>query len=88
MRLKETLESLLVHILSLNSSIYIGYLRKKGVEIGEGTRFFGNVNLDLSRPHLVHIGRNVSIAQGVSILTHGFEWVVLQGQKSGCCGLV
>jgi acetyltransferase-like isoleucine patch superfamily enzyme len=81
LRLKETLESLLVHLLSLNSSLYIGYLRKKGVEIGEGTRFFGNVNLDLSRPRLIHIGRNVSIAQGVSILTHGYEWVVLQGKN-------
>jgi carbonic anhydrase/acetyltransferase-like protein (isoleucine patch superfamily) len=62
----------------LDSNLYIGYLRKKGVTIGEGTRFFGTVNVDLSRPKLIHIGRNVSITQGVTILTHGFEWAALK----------
>jgi carbonic anhydrase/acetyltransferase-like protein (isoleucine patch superfamily) len=27
---------------------------------------------------LIHIGRNVSITQGVTILTHGFEWAALK----------
>ncbi len=74
------MESVLARFLSFNSHLYIGYLRKKGVDIGEGTRFFGMVNVDLSRPKLIHIGRNVSIAQGVTLLTHGFEWSVLKMQ--------
>ena len=32
-----------------------------------------------TRPWLIDIGKNVKITEGVTILTHGFDWSVLKG---------
>jgi acetyltransferase-like isoleucine patch superfamily enzyme len=37
-----------------------------------------NVTIDLTRPCLLEIGNNVHFTQGPTILTHGFDWVVLR----------
>ncbi len=66
------------YICSTNPKLYINYLRKKGVTVGEGTRFFGRSTVDLTRPVLVEIGRNCMIADNTTILTHGFDWSVLR----------
>lgn len=60
---------------------YLTWLRRTGMRIGEGTRVYDpkSVLLDQTRPWLVEIGRNVQIGRGVSILTHGYEWAVVQG---------
>lgn len=65
-----------------NSSNYIRFLRRVGVEIGEGTIFYSpnTTYVDISRPHLVTIGRDVKITRGVSILTHGADWHVLRNR--------
>jgi acetyltransferase-like isoleucine patch superfamily enzyme len=60
-----------------NSKLFIAFLRKKGVTIGDGTTFFGHVSIDSTRPCLVEIGRNCSLVDGVVILTHGSDWAVL-----------
>ena len=79
MRLLELLSTLALRICSINSKLYIGYLRKKGISIGEGTRFFGGrISIDMRRSCLVEIGRNCVLTDGVVLLTHGYDWVVLR----------
>lgn len=60
------------------SGLFPQYLRKKGVTVGEGTMFFGSVEVDVTRPYLVEIGSNCVLTDGVRILTHGFDWVILK----------
>jgi len=55
-------------------------LRKKGVTIGEGTWFAGRISIDTTRPCLVEIGRNCVLTDGVVLLTHGFEGIVLRAK--------
>jgi acetyltransferase-like isoleucine patch superfamily enzyme len=85
------LEAIEQAVLGLNSSLYITYLRKKGVTVGEGTRFFGTRSIDLTRPCLVEIGRNCVFAYGVRVVSHGFDWSVLRekyGEVLGSTGKV
>ena len=65
-------------ILFSNPKYYIYWLIHKGVIIGEGTWFFGNVNVDVTRPFLVEIGKNCVLTDGVILLTHGYDWAVLR----------
>ena len=57
------------------------HLRKCGVKIGERTKFFAPMKniIDLTRPWLIDIGNDVQITEGVTILTHGYDWSVLKG---------
>jgi acetyltransferase-like isoleucine patch superfamily enzyme len=61
----------------LDSHLYISFLRKKGVTIGEGTAFYGRVTIDYTRPYLVEIGKNCILTDGVILLTHGYDISVL-----------
>lgn len=63
------------------SETYVSYLRKCGVKIGERTKFYAPMKniIDLTRPWLIDIGNDVQITEGVTILTHGFDWSVLKG---------
>ncbi len=56
--------------------LYISHLKKIGVKIGEGTKFFGQVTIDEEYPHLVEIGENCVLTEGVKILTHDFVYSV------------
>ena len=60
------------------NGLFIDYLRKKGATVGEGTMFFGFVEIDMTRPFLIEIGKNCVLTDGVRILTHGFDWQVLK----------
>ena len=64
--------------LSTLFGMYIPYLRKKGVLIGEGSWFAGIPTIDLTRPHLIEIGKNCVFSVDIAILTHGFDFCVLQ----------
>lgn len=78
-------------ICTLDSRLYIAFLKKKGITIGEGTRFFGHVTVDFQRPCLVEIGRNCNLTDGVVLLTHGYDWAVLRekfGEMLGSSGKV
>ena len=74
-----------------DSKLYISFLRKKGITVGEGTTFFGHVTIDIQRPCLVEIGRNCNLSDGVFIITHGYDWSVLRekfGEMLGSSGKV
>lgn len=76
--MKSKIESI---IAKTSSTRYVNYLRKRGVQIGNGTTFFYPFNgfIDLTRPWLIEIGENVQITKNVTILTHGYDWSVLKG---------
>lgn len=64
------------------SETYINFLRNLGCSIGEGTVIYVpfKTYVDITRPYMIHIGNNVKITQGVTILTHGYDWAVLEGK--------
>lgn len=63
-----------------SSDTYIEYLRKIGCIIGENTIYSPRKGfIDDTRPFLIEIGNNVKITEGVTILTHGYDWSVLNG---------
>lgn len=64
--------------LNYTSDEFIYYLKKKGVKIGKGTRFFSpdEISIDLQHPSMLTIGNNVRITKGVSILCHDYSWSV------------
>lgn len=49
----------------------IRYMRSKGAKIGNNCSFLGEISIFKSaEPYLIHIGNNVTIAQGVMLITH------------------
>lgn len=64
-----------------DSDSYSRWLRKKGVTIGEGTKFYSphTISIDVTRPFGIVIGRNCHITRNVTVLTHGFDWSVTKG---------
>lgn len=71
-----------------SSDDYIKFLKDKGVKIGQGTKFFApmKTSIDITRPWLIEIGSNVQITEGVTILTHGYDWSVLKGMYGEVLG--
>lgn len=68
---------------------WLDYLRSEGMRIGTGTKLFSKpsaVLIDLTRPWLIEIGKNVQITIGVKILTHGYDWSVLKGKYGEVLG--
>ncbi len=64
-----------------DSESYIKYLRQRGANIGERVNIYApkNTIIDMTRPWLIDIGDDVQITEGVTILTHGYDWSVLKG---------
>lgn len=64
-----------------SSESYIKHLRSLGMRIGDGTTIYVPIKtqIDITRPWMIDIGSNVKITEGVTILTHGFDWSVLKG---------
>lgn len=52
----------------------INWYRKKGIKIGEGTRMRNphSITIDVSRPELITIGRNVLLHKGLTLMTHDY----------------
>ena len=65
-----------------NSETYIKYLKNIGMRIGNRVKIFDpdNTFIDSTRPWLIDIGDNVMITRGVTILTHGYDWSVLDAK--------
>lgn len=63
-----------------DSDAYIRYLRKKGCHVGKHTKFFDPLRtvVDITRPHLIHIGDYCKITGGVIILSHDYSRSVLR----------
>lgn len=64
-----------------SSEAYIDWLRKQGMKIGERVNIYVPLKtvIDITRPWLIEIGDDVQITEGVTILTHGYDWSVLKG---------
>ena len=64
-----------------SSQAYISYMRNKGAKIGERVTIFAptKTSIDMTRPWLINIGNDVQITEGVTLLTHGYDWAVLKG---------
>ena len=64
-----------------DSDAFIQFMRKKGCHVGERVTIFDPpfTVIDITRPWLISIGDDVKITRGVTILTHGYDWSVLQG---------
>ncbi len=91
--INEILKKVRKRIAFRNSQAFINYLEKCGCQIGTQCVFYEpkSVFIDLTRPYLIEIGNNVKITRGVTLLTHGFDWVVLReyyGTPLGSCGKI
>ena len=64
-----------------SSQAYISYMRNTGAKIGERVTIFAptKTSIDMTRPWLIDIGNDVQITEGVTLLTHGYDWAVLKG---------
>lgn len=71
-----------------SSASYISYLRSQGMVIGENSVIYSPTHcvIDATRPWMIEIGNNVSITEGVTILTHGYDWSVLKGKYGDVLG--
>ena len=87
MWIKEKIRKIILQHRS-DSDSYVQYLRNKGAKIGERVSIFEprKVYIDETRPYLVQIGDDVKITNGVTILTHGYDWNVLAGVKDTVLG--
>lgn len=64
-----------------SSEAFADYLRRRGVEVGEGCHFFDarTINVDLQRPHMLRFGKYVKVTGYAHILCHDYSRsVVLQ----------
>ena len=68
-----------------SSNSYIKWLRKKGAKIGEGVVFHdpNSIFIDTDKPYMITIGDNVHITHGVTIVAHGYDWIVLKNKYGG-----
>ena len=68
-----------------SSEAFADYLRRRGVEVGEGCYFFDaqTINVDLQRPHMLRFGKYVKITGYVHILCHDYSRSVVL-QSGGC----
>lgn len=71
-----------------SSAAYIAYLRSQGMVIGDNTVIYSptHCTIDQTRPWMIEIGDNVSITEGVTILTHGYDWSVFKGKHGDVLG--
>lgn len=67
---------------------YVKYLKKQGIQIGDGTIFYEPITnvIDVQNPKLLSFGENVRITTGVKILTHDYSWSVITGVYGECLG--
>lgn len=72
MLIKRIINSLKLRLARRNSTAFIKYLRERGVEIGEGTVICSPkcFDIDLSRPQLITIGKNVRLNTYLTIMCH------------------
>ncbi len=64
----------------ISSREYVAYLHEKGIDVGEGTYFFGpsDTVVDIQRPWMLKIGKYCKITAGVVILCHDYSRSVLR----------
>ena len=79
MNIRELIQKLIFKN-TYNSEVYVNYLRRLGVEVGEHVKFFAprTNTIDVTRPYLLKIGDRVKITANVVILTHDFSFSVFR----------
>ena len=73
------------------SESYVRWLRKNGAKVGDRVLKYlllQKTTIDITRPWLLEIGNDVQITEGVTILTHGYDWSVLKGVYGEVLGFV
>jgi acetyltransferase-like isoleucine patch superfamily enzyme len=69
------LENLELRWARTNPNRYISFLKKKGIKIGAGCKFYSGlstVSIDITRPSLVEIGDNVLFNKNFKLVTHDY----------------
>lgn len=71
-----------------SSADYVAHLRSLGMVIGDNSVIYSPKHcvIDETRPWMIEIGSNVSITEGVTILTHGYDWSVFKGMYGDVLG--
>lgn len=71
-----------------SSEDYIDYLKSLGIKVGDYCTIFhtSTVTIDTTRPELLEIGDQVKITKGCTILTHGYDWSVMNGKYGNIMG--
>ncbi len=71
----------LIYPKTYSNEAFCNTLKKQGVDIGEHCIFYSpnHVNIDVQRPHMLHIGDYVKVTSGVSILCHDYSRSVFCG---------
>jgi len=71
-----------------SSKTYVEHLRSLGMVIGGDTVIYSPTGcfIDETRPWMIEIGSNVSITEGVTILTHGYDWSIFKGRDGWVLG--
>lgn len=84
---KEAIRSL-YNRLFVKSDGYVGYLRSKGIKIGEDVTFHSPsiTHVDITAPHLLTIGDHVNLTGPITILTHDYSWSVIKGLTGDVLG--
>ena len=72
------------------SDTYVEYLRRIGVEIGDGTTFIDpkTTTIDETRPWMISIGEACCITGGVTVLSHDYGWSVIKAVYGDVIGSV
>lgn len=70
------------------SDSYIVWLRSKGMVIGDNCAIYAPTKtcIDVQNPWMIEMGDNVQITEGVTILTHGYDWSVFKGKYGDVLG--
>lgn len=78
----------LIDDLKATSEDYVEHLRSLGMVIGDSAVIYSpkHCTIDATRLWMIEIGSNVSIAEGVTILTHGYDWNVFKGMYGDVLG--
>jgi acetyltransferase-like isoleucine patch superfamily enzyme len=80
MIIKDYYNSIKYKIVQMNRTLFLKYLKKKGIKIGKNVFFVSpkDTIIDLTRPYLIEIGNDVLFCPGIKMLTHGADWFVLR----------
>lgn len=79
--IKRLVDALYFRVARHNPRIFEGFLRHKGVKIGNNCLWgpMKTISIDFSRPSLVEIGDNVRINLGFTLMTH--DWATMVFRK-------
>lgn len=84
MLIKKIYNKVLAFCCRFSNGLFIHYLRKKGIKIGNGVSFRPfSTEIDLCRPSLISIGDNCYFNKGFVILTHDFVTRVFRNSGIG-----